>query len=190
MNRLHTRKATQVLLLTLLALSQAWAQKVKVGYDKSADFSQFKTYAWQERRTPATRPLVAAAIQLDIDAALSDKGLRKIDASSGPDLLIVCTGGMDAQSSASAQDPGYTATGGFPLPNATMWSGSLPANAGQQVLKGALTVDVVDIRRQQLVWRGTAKANLDSQDQSKVFDQADKVVTEMFKQYPPPKTKQ
>src|ERR1700748_2698808 len=74
MNRLHTRKATQVLLLTLLALSQAWAQKVKVGYDKSADFSQFKTYAWQERRTPATRPLVAAAIQLDIDAALSDKG--------------------------------------------------------------------------------------------------------------------
>jgi hypothetical protein len=176
-------------LLSLLALSLASAQKVKVGYDKSADFSQFKTYAWQDRQTPATRPLLKASIELNVDAALKDKGLRKTDANSNPDLLIELSGGMDAQSSAAAHDPGFAATGGIPPPDATVWSGSLPANVGQQVLKGTLSVDVIDARRRQLVWRGTAKAKLDSQDQSKVFDQADKVVTEMFKQYPPPISK-
>jgi hypothetical protein len=189
MNSLSAKRVGPVLLLSLLILSHAWAQKVKVGYDTSADFSQFKTYAWQEQQTPATRPLLKASIELNVDAALKDKGLRKTDVSNSPDVFIALSGGMDAQSSTAAHDPGFAATGGIPPPDATVWSGSLPSTIGQQVLKGTLTVDVIDAKRRQLVWRGTAKAKLDSQDQSKVFDQADKVVTEMFKQYPPPKAK-
>ena len=52
-------------------------------------------------------------------------------------------------------------------------------------MQGTLAIDLVDARLEKLVWRGTAKAKLDTQHQTKVFDQANKAVTEMFKKYPP-----
>ena len=45
------------MLFLLLAATTAYAQKIKTGYDKSADFSQYKTYAWIPRVTPATNPI-------------------------------------------------------------------------------------------------------------------------------------
>jgi hypothetical protein len=38
------------------------AQKIKVNYDKQADFSQFKTYAWAEHGAVA-HPMLAANVQ-------------------------------------------------------------------------------------------------------------------------------
>ncbi|HEV8492757.1 MAG TPA: hypothetical protein VGR76_10825, partial [Candidatus Angelobacter sp.] len=53
----------------LLGVS-AWAQKVQIGYDKSANFSQYKTYGWIPRATPATNPVLAAIIDHDVDYEL------------------------------------------------------------------------------------------------------------------------
>jgi hypothetical protein len=170
------------LLLFTVVSSLCWGQKVKVGYDKSADFGKFKTYAWAKQDVSARMPLVAAAIKAAVDEELTSKGLRKVD--SDPDLLVSYQGGVDAKSAVAAQDPGYTASGGVPLPNSTMWSGS-PGTSSSIEMQGTLAVDLVDARQDQLVWRGTAKAKLDTQHQTKVFDQANKAVTEMFKKYPP-----
>lgn len=169
-------------LLLTVASSLLWSQKVKVGYDKSADFSKFKTYAWARQDVTARMPLVAAAVKAAVDEELTSRGLRKVD--SDPDLLVSYQGGVDAKSAVAAQDPGYTASGGVPLPDTTMWSGS-PGTSSSTEMQGTLAVDLVDARRDQLVWRGTAKAKLDTQHQTKVFDQANKAVTEMFKKYPP-----
>jgi len=97
--------------LFLLAVSMAWAQKVETGYDKSADFSQFKTYAWIPRTAPATNPILATLIENDIEYELNQKGLRKVD--SDPDLLVKSYGGAaDVQGGWATEDPNYTATGG------------------------------------------------------------------------------
>jgi hypothetical protein len=69
--------------LFLLAVATARAQKVEIGYDKSADFSRFKTYSWIPRTAPATNPLLATLIDNDIEYQLNQKGLRKVD--SNPD---------------------------------------------------------------------------------------------------------
>ncbi len=177
-----TLKKVLCLLLLVSASSFLWGQKVKVGYDKSADFSKFKTYAWAPQDVTARMPLVAAAIKAAVNEELTSRGLRKVD--SDPDLLVSYQGGVDAKSAVAAQDPGYTASGGVPLPDSTMWSGSLGASSSAE-MQGTLAIDLADARRNQLVWRGTAKAKLDTQNQSKVFDQANKAVTEMFKKYPP-----
>jgi hypothetical protein len=173
------------LLLPIFLLSGPilWGQKISTGFDKTADFSQFKTYAWVERRTPTTDPVLAAIIVADIDNQLAKKGLHK--AKSNPDLLVTCYGGLTSQSAFVAEDPGYTALGGAPLPGTSMWGGSASSATVVDVVPGTLVVDLVDARQKHLVWRATAKANLDYDKRSKLFDQANKAVAAMFKKYPP-----
>jgi hypothetical protein len=170
--------------LFLLTAPALLAQKVEIGYDKSADFSQFKTYSWVPRTVPPTNPLLATMINNNIEYELQQKGLRKVE--SDPDLLVKSYGGAeDVKGGFAAEDPGYTAAGGAPMPGSTMWGGSLPPTPVPQVMKGTLTVDLVDAHTKQLVWRATAKGKMDYDKRSKLVEQANKAVSEMFKKYPP-----
>ena len=170
----------------LLAAAAAWAQKVETGYDKSADFSKYKTYAFVPRSTPAANPTIATIIDYDVEYELNQKGLRKVD--SNPDLLVKVYGGPgEVESSYAAEDPSHIATGGYPMPGTTMWAGSLPATPNPQVVRGSITVDLVDARQKHIVWRATAKGKMDYNKRSKLLDQANKAVSEMFKKYPPSK---
>src|SRR5262245_16596108 len=124
---MNGQRARLMLATVVFAVAVAHAQKIQVGFDKSADFSQFKTYAWIPRDTPATVPLLATKIQLDVDYELQQKGLQKVE--KDPDLLVTYQGGVDVKGAAAAHDPGYTATGGIPPVNSTMWGGTLPASS-------------------------------------------------------------
>jgi hypothetical protein len=165
--------------------ASAWAQKVQIGYDKSANFSQYKTYAWIPRQTPATNPVLAAIIDHDIDYELNAKGLQKVE--SNADLLVQSYGGSGEVVGGYAAEPGYTGTGGYIMPGETMWGGSLPATPVPQIMHGTITVDLVDTRKKELVWRATAKGKMDYDKRNKLMEQANKAVSEMFKKYPPPK---
>jgi uncharacterized protein DUF4136 len=172
--------------LFLMTVSAAWAQKIETGYDKSADFSRYKTYSWIPRATPATNPVLAAIINNNIEYELEQKGLRKVE--SNPDLLVKCYGGAgDVEGGYAAQDPGYTATGGAPIPGGNMWGGSLPPTPVPQTMHGSITVDLVDARQKHLVWRATAKGKMDYDKRSKLLDKANKAVSKMFEKYPPSK---
>ena len=103
-------------MLFLLLGASAWAQKVKTGYDKSADFSRYKTYAWIPRATPATNPVLASIIDHDIEYELNEKGLRKVDGNA--DLLVQSYGGSNEVVGGYAAEPGYTGTGGYAMPGA------------------------------------------------------------------------
>ncbi len=172
-----------ILFVVLAIVITTWAQKIKSGYDKSADFAGFKTYAWAQQQPSPIQPLVATIIVADIEHELSAKGLRKVE--SNPDVLVAYWAGASAQSAFAQTDPGYLSTGGVPPINATMWTGSLPATAMPQVVKGTLIVDLADARKKQLVWRSSAEAKLDYEKRSKIFDTVNKVIPEMFKKYPP-----
>jgi hypothetical protein len=172
-------------MLFLLLAATAYAQKIKTGYDKSADFSQYKTYAWIPRVTPATNPILATIIDHDIDYELNGKGLRKVE--SNADLLVQSYGGAGEVVGGYAAEPGYTGTGGYAMPGATMWGGSLPATPVPQIMHGTITVDLIDARQKHLVWRATAKGKMDYNKRSKLLEQANKAVSEMFKKYPPSK---
>ncbi|HEX7288397.1 MAG TPA: DUF4136 domain-containing protein [Candidatus Angelobacter sp.] len=169
--------------MLILFAGLAFAQKIKTGYDKSADFSGFKTYAWTQQQPSPIQPLVATLIVADIDHELAAKGLRKVE--KDPDVLVSYYAGGDAQSAFAQTDPGNLSTGGIPTPNATMWTGSLPATALPPVVKGTLIIDLADARKQRLVWRGSGEAKLDYEKRSKIYDTVNKVIPEMFKDYPP-----
>jgi uncharacterized protein DUF4136 len=168
------RTARTLLFVTLAVVTAAFAQKIKTGYDKSADFSGYKTYAWTQQQPSPIQPLVATIIVGDIDHELAAKGLRKVE--KDPDVLVAYYAGGSAQSAFMQNDPGYLSTGGIPPPNATMWTGSLPASALPQVVKGILVIDLVDARKKQLVWRSSAEAKLDYEKRSKIYDTVNKVI--------------
>src|ERR1700756_324422 len=69
----------------LAALGTAFAQQVKTDFDHQANFSQYKTYSWQEIK-PANS-LWDARIKRAVDAQLAAKGWTRVD--SGGDVAIV-----------------------------------------------------------------------------------------------------
>lgn len=167
----------------LLTYATAQGQKVETGYDKDADFAQYKTFAWVKRDVPPPNPLLAALIANNIEVELKEKGLRRVDRN--PDLLVSFYGGSTAQSAFAPADPGFTALGGEPITGA--WGGSASGTPLPHLMKGTLAIDLVDARQQHLVWRAVANTNLDYENRNKMLNQVNKAIAEMFKKYPPEK---
>lgn len=65
----------------------AWAQDVHFDYDRSANFSTYKTYQWVDYRSvDVSDELLDRDIKRAVDQQLAGKGLRRVD--SGGDLLV------------------------------------------------------------------------------------------------------
>src|SRR5882757_6455670 len=71
--------------IALLGATALVGQQVKTDYDRSANFSQYKTYSWQKVQTQD--PLWVGRIKEAVNAALTAKGLTPVE--SGGDVAIV-----------------------------------------------------------------------------------------------------
>jgi hypothetical protein len=175
--------------LFVAIVSCALAQDVKVGYDKSANFSKYKTYTWAELPTPPARPMLYATVVGWIDADLSSKGFQRVEKDG--DLILEATGGIGF---------GITVAGGQPLTssyngpppslNATMWTGA----SGQRELMPAvpdasLQLQFIDHGANQIVWSGLVTQALDMNRKDKSLDLVDKAVTKLLKRFPPKSSK-
>src|SRR5689334_21507190 len=79
------------------------AQKVESGYDKSVDFSQYKTYSWVNLNEARSRPLLFQLVVTNVDYTLEEKGLKRVN--SDADLLLFPSGGFDSSFAMSAGAP-------------------------------------------------------------------------------------
>src|SRR5215510_1845032 len=79
--RLDMKRFTVLTLVSLaLAASVCLAQDVRYNFDKSADFSKFKTYKWVPIKDAAkVSDLVDKQIKDALDTELTTKGLTKVD---------------------------------------------------------------------------------------------------------------
>src|SRR3974390_1607742 len=88
MRRLHIFLAVVTICSTC-----GFAQKVNVGFDKSADFSKYKSYTLQEPSTPISRPLLYASVVGSIKHELETKGLAGMEHNA--DLTVIAEGAID-----------------------------------------------------------------------------------------------
>jgi len=72
-------------MLFLAALGTAFAHQVQTDFDHQANFSQYKTYSWQEIKPPDS--LWDSRIKNAVDAQLAAKGWTQVP--SGGDVAIV-----------------------------------------------------------------------------------------------------
>jgi len=174
-----------LLIMAVLTYSPALsAQKISVDYNKTTDFSQYKTYAWITG-TPVPNPPLDQYIVGAIDLDLQRKGLSKAELEDA-DLAVTYHAASNTDLSiGSTFNPTLSTLKGYNSTDPTAWS--IPSTVGsvaRQVKKGSLAVEMFDRQRQELVWAAQAKGTV-KENRSERLDQLDKALTRMIDQYPP-----
>ena len=154
--------------------------KLEVGWDKNANFSKYRTYAWADHPT-TTRPFVGIEIRANADEQLKMKGLT-VD-KDHPDLILNYYGQVDSMDSVPASDPTYAAVGGTPLQGTTMWTNNSVGTV-VSVAKGALLIEMRDASTKQSIWRAMAKGTL-KEKSSELQKQLQTSIAKMFQDFPP-----
>src|SRR6202022_1628823 len=162
--------------IALLFATASFAQQVKTDFDRSADFSKYKTYSWEKGQTPD--PLWVSRIKEAVNAALTTKGLTPVE--SGGDIAIVA---METTQNQQTLNTFYDGFGG-----GWRWRGGGGfGNATTTVdpyKVGTLVVDLFDAHTKTIVWRGSSSDTL-SDKSDKNIKNLDKGVQKMFEHYPP-----
>lgn len=174
-----------LLLLTLLIFTTpAAAQKIRVDYDKSADFSKFKTFSWT-RGSPPHNPLINQMIIDGVEQSLAAKGLTKVN--NGGDLLISVAFAIQYDIQVAQQSRGNT---GSDIQTGIPTGSGLPFD----VRKGSLVIDMENPASKTIVWHGLATDTLKyeptgdmQKDAKKVEGRVRKTIDKLMKKYPPSK---
>src|ERR1700739_2145021 len=149
----------QRVMLALMAMmflfaGKSSAQQVKTDYDRSADFSQYKTYSWQHVKTKD--PLDVDRIKSAVNAALAAKGWSQVD--SGGDVSIVAMEITHNQQTLNTFYDGFGGGWGWRRFGAGGFGEATTTTDTYKV--GTVVVDLFDTKTKQLVWRGAASDTL------------------------------
>jgi Domain of unknown function (DUF4136) len=156
----------------------AAAQQVKFDYDRSANFSQYKTYSWEHVKTQD--PLVVDRIKSSVNAVLAAKGWTEVPSSG--DISIMA---MEMTHDQQTLETFYDGFGGGWGWRHFGFAGIGDATTTTETYKvGTLVVDLFDTKTKKLVWRGSSRDTL-SNNSSKNIRTLDKSVDKMFRQFPP-----
>jgi hypothetical protein len=162
--------------IALLLSTASFAQQVKTDYDRSANFSQYKTYSWEKVQTQD--PLWVDRIKEAVNAALSAKGLTPVE--SGGDISIVA---METTQNQRTLNTFYDGFGG-----GWRWRGGGGFGTATTTVDnykvGTLIVDLFDAHTKTLLWRGSSSDTL-SDKSDKNIKNLDKGVQKMFDHFPP-----
>jgi len=149
----------------------AGAQQVSVNYNHDASFGQYHTYAWGSNNTNQIQNSILAQVaQQDIEAAMQEKGLQKVQESQNPDLILTASGGEREQTSWNAW--GMRGIGG-----------GMGGISPQQNVEATMVVSLYDLKQKELVWRGISQDTL-SNNGNKNQKEVHNAVQKMFKQWP------
>jgi hypothetical protein len=164
------------------------AQKVKVGYDKTADFSKYTTYTWAPPGVPPTRPLLYRQVVGSIDENLRSKGLRRME--QGADLLLAAVGGVEFGVNVPVGTPILpTYSGPPPSIDSGMWIGAsgFSGSMAPLVPEGTLLLEFVDLRANKVVWSGSVSEKLDTDKKDESLKRVDRAITKLLSKFPPEK---
>jgi hypothetical protein len=166
--------------IAILAATASLAE-VKTDYDRTAEFSRYKTYSWGKVHTQ--NPLWVDRIKAAIASALAAKGWTEIE--SGGDVSIMA---MEMTEDHRTLNTYYdTFGGGWGW---RRWGGGFGDGFGtstttEETYKvGTLVVDLFDTNAKKLIWRGSASDTL-SDKSDKNIKTLNSDVQRMFEHFPP-----
>lgn len=200
-----TRKLTLITALLFVA-TYACGQDVHYNYARGANFASYKTYQWVD--VPSGRPslpgappmpgdvpnfangttdvrggavddqLVDQQIKRAIDEQLAQKGLVRVDKDA--DLQVSYQAAVHHEIGIDLQGTGLG--GRFP----GLWGDESVHGQTSAIPIGTLVVNLYDIGKKQLIWRGDANKSIDlKKDPNKNYQNLQKAMAKLFKNYPP-----
>jgi hypothetical protein len=164
--------------IAVLAATSSFAQQVKTDYDRSADFSRYKTYSWEKVQTQD--PLWVDRIEEAVNTQLAAKGWTQVP--SGGDISIVA---IEMTKNQQRLDTFYNGFGG-----GWRWGGGFgdATTTVDNYKVGTLVVDLFDASSKKIIWRGSSSDTL-SDKSDKNIKNLDKGVQKMFDHFPPEEKK-
>jgi Domain of unknown function (DUF4136) len=169
-------KVIVVIGLVLFLTNSSFAQQVKTDYDRTANFSQYKTFSWEKVQT--ADPLWVGRIKAAVDAALAAKGWTQVE--SGGDISIVA---IEMNRNHQTLNTFYDDFGG-----GFRWRGfggfGESTTTPETYTVGTLVVDLFDAKTKDLVWRGVSSGML-SDKSNKNIENLNRGVHKLFQHFPP-----
>lgn len=181
--------ALLALVFLVCGIGKAMAQDVRYDFDKSKDFSKYKTYKWVSiKEADQVDELTAKRLTTAIDAELANKGLTKTDSDSA-DLYIGFQTALGKEKQYTAFNSGWGYGPGW----GAGWYGygggmttSTTYGSTSTIYNGQLDISMYDAMEKQLVWLGAATKTLDPKAKpDKKEKNISKAVAKLLKNYPP-----
>ncbi len=178
-------QSVTALLFALICCTSGGAQDVRYNYDKDAKFSDYRTYKWVEiAGSDRVSELAEKKIKAALEAELAKKGLTKTDSDSA-DLYI----GYQAAVAQEKEFTSYSTGWGYGPGWGGGWYGggrSTSYGSTSTIYVGQLVLDMYDVPKKALVWRGAASKTLDTDAKpEKQEKNLAKAVAKLLKNYPP-----
>lgn len=169
-------------LFFLFVLASCSSVRVASDFDKNADFSQYKTYAFFKSGIDKVEisDLDKRRILAAIDTELAAKGFTK---SENPDLLINIFTKSRQQVDVNQFNAGWGYGWGWGW-NPWMWGGR--STSVSTSTEGTLYIDLVDAKKKELVWQGEGVGVL-TQNMKKKEERIQEFVQKILAKYPPEK---
>jgi len=178
-------------LLLLFCVSPVLGQKTLHDFDRSKDFSAYKTYAWQKdepmaivRADPDDQRISSEEadllIRTQVEGLLSKKGFTKADRESA-DLLLSYFLVAQYDLGVEQYDPGAS---GWDRMDYGHWRPFYePGKDNRLTRKGTLTLDFIDRKDRKLAWRGSATDTVKSSKDT--ARRIKKAISNLLKGFPP-----
>ena len=169
--------------IVLLAPTLALAQKTSFDFDKTTDFSKFKTYTLKDG-TKVNDPLIHNRIVAAIEAEMVAKGLSKNDAM--PDVVVVYHIAFDKKQDITTFSSGYGGYGPYGYGWGGGWAGGTTTTQVRDITIGTLVIDMADAKKKEIAWRGMGVKEVNTQAKPEKRDKSiSEAVKKIFKNYPP-----
>ena len=179
-------KTLHLLWFVLLSMTFGCATVfVNTDYDKNADFTQYKTYAYFKNGIDKVEisDLDKKRILRAIDEQMLAKGFTK---SETPDMLINIFTKAREEVNVNQFNAGWGYGWGFGW-NPWMWGGAMGMNNTVTTnTEGTLFIDFIDAKKKEMFWQGEGKGQLTKRMEKKDANIND-FVTKILAQYPPTK---
>jgi hypothetical protein len=169
----------------LFIIACACAQDIHYNYDRSANFSSFKTYQWVDLPERVPDQLIDRDIKRAVDEQLAQKGLTRVEKDAdlyvGYQAVVSLEKGINLSAFGTGGGPwggGWSGLGG--------WDGGTVTGQTSTIPVGTLLVNLFDPAKKQLVWRGDGSKVIDlKKDPDKNYKNLQKAMAKLFKNYPP-----
>jgi hypothetical protein len=168
-------------IIVAVSTSAVLAQKVKTDFDRSVNFSSFKTYFWAKTDPIPTNELMNQRVIAAIDQWLTAKGWTKVPQGQADVAVVASVATQESKSldtfySGGMGGWGYYGWGGM---------GGTATTTVHTYVDGTMVVDLFDAKTKKLVWRGIATDSV-SNDPKKNAEKIRKAAEKMFKKNFPP----
>ena len=162
----------------LVALVACSSLKIEKAWDKRADFSKYRTWAWKD--DGSIRDAVwKRRVQSVLEDELSTHGLKIVEAS--PDLWVALHWKLSSETRVVSYDPSWGYGWGY-------WATPSWTEV-YEVPSGMMLIDLVDVGKKEIVWRGRASAEIRQGKENEEREQRlRQILAEVFAGYPPPRS--